>query len=58
MDDYRFLCNDVQRESAKPGPDMASWLFCYVPLHKIWYGIHLSPFHFHFREVYVAEEDA
>ncbi len=35
----RFLCNDVQREGVKPRPDLASWLFCYTPLHNIWYGI-------------------
>src|SRR6266699_4693711 len=38
---YRMLCNDVQREGAKLSPDRASWLFCDVPLHKIWYGIDL-----------------
>ena len=26
---YRKLCNDVQREGAKPNPDLASELFCY-----------------------------
>jgi hypothetical protein len=36
----RLLCTDVQREDAKPSLDLASWLFGYVPLHKIWYGIH------------------
>jgi hypothetical protein len=35
----RMLCNDVQREGTKHSPDLASRLFCYVPLHKIWYGI-------------------
>ncbi len=40
---YRILCNDVQREGAKPRPDLASGLFCSVPLHKIWNGIlHLA----------------
>jgi len=33
------LCNDVQREGAKPRPDLATGVFCSVPLHKIWYGI-------------------
>src|SRR3989442_11320793 len=41
---YRKLCNDVQREGAKLGPDLASGLFCYVPLHDIWYGILLHPY--------------
>jgi hypothetical protein len=36
---YRILCNYVQREGAKPRPDLASGLFCYVLLHKIRYGI-------------------
>jgi hypothetical protein len=36
---YRLLCNDVQREGVKPSPDLASGLFCYAPLHNIWYGI-------------------
>src|SRR6266699_3884762 len=36
---YRLLCNDVQREGTKPTPDLASGLFCYVPLHNIRYGI-------------------
>ena len=36
---YRFLCNDVQRDGAKPSPDLAYGLFCYVPFHNIWYGI-------------------
>src|SRR6266567_3662495 len=43
MTPYRILCNDVQREGAKPCPDVASRLFCYVPLHKIWYGICSMP---------------
>ena len=30
---------DVQREDAKPSPDLASGLSCYVPLHNIRYGI-------------------
>jgi hypothetical protein len=34
-----MLCNDVQREGAKLSPSLASWLFCYVTLHAIWYGI-------------------
>jgi HNH endonuclease len=36
---YRLLCNDVQREDVKPSPDLASELFYYASLHKIWYGI-------------------
>jgi hypothetical protein len=34
-----MLCNDVQREGVKPCPDLASELFCYMPLHNIRYGI-------------------
>jgi hypothetical protein len=34
----RMLCNDGQREGAKLSPGLASGPFCYVPLHKIWYG--------------------
>ncbi len=34
-----MLCNDVQREDAKLSPSPASGLFCYIPLHKICYGI-------------------
>jgi len=37
---YRFMCNDVQRKSAKPSPDIAFGLFCYVPLHNIRDDIH------------------
>ncbi len=37
---YRMLCNDVQQEGVKPSPDLAFGLFCYVLLHKIWYGIY------------------
>jgi len=37
---YRLLRNDVQREGVKASPDLASGLFCYIPLHKIWYGVH------------------
>ena|SRR2546428_11288065 len=41
---YRFLCNDAQREGAKPSSGLASRLFCYVPLHNFWNGIvQLSP---------------
>ena len=40
---YRMLCNDVQREGAKPSPDLAFGLFCYVPLHNIRYGTRLLP---------------
>ena len=36
---YQMLCNDVQREGVKPSPGLASWFFCYAPLHNIWYGI-------------------
>jgi hypothetical protein len=36
---YRILCNNVQREGVKASPELASGLFCYVPLHKIWHGI-------------------
>jgi hypothetical protein len=36
----RILCNGVKREGIKASPDQASGLFCYVPLHKIRYGIH------------------
>ena len=36
---YQMLCNDVQREGGEPSPDLASELFCYSPLHNIWYGI-------------------
>ena len=36
---YRFMCNDAQREGAKPSPSLASKLFCYVPLYNFWYGI-------------------
>lgn len=38
----RKLCNDVERESAKPIPDLASGFFCYVPLHNFRYGIGLQ----------------
>jgi D12 class N6 adenine-specific DNA methyltransferase len=38
---YRILCNGVQREGAKLSPALASELFCYMPLHKIWYGIQM-----------------
>src|SRR6266568_3042914 len=36
---YRILCNGVQQEGAKLSPALASELFCYVPLHKIRYGV-------------------
>jgi len=36
---YRILCNGVKREGVKASPNLASGLFCYVPLHKIWYDI-------------------
>ena len=38
----RILCNDGLREDAKLSPGLASGLFCYVSLHKIWYGIHAA----------------
>jgi len=34
-----FISNDVQRESVKPSPDLASKLFCYAPFHNNRYGI-------------------
>src|SRR5229473_3461491 len=36
---YRILCNGVKREDVKASPDLVSELFCFVPLHKIRYGI-------------------
>ena len=39
---YRILCNDVRREGVKASPDPVFGLFCYVPLHKIRYGIYLG----------------
>src|SRR6266702_710480 len=36
---YRILCNGVQREDVKARLDLASGLLCFVPLHKIRYGI-------------------
>jgi hypothetical protein len=36
---YRILCNDVKREGVKVSSDLASGFFCYIPLHKIRYGI-------------------
>jgi hypothetical protein len=36
---YRNLCKGVQREGAELSPALAPELFCYVPLHKIWYGV-------------------
>ena len=36
---YRMVCNDVQREDAKPSLDLASGLFCFVPLHNFRDGI-------------------
>jgi hypothetical protein len=35
-----MLFNDVQGQGVKSSPELAFWLFCYVPLHKLWYGIH------------------
>ncbi len=43
---HRLLCNRVQREGVKPSPDLASELFCYASLHKIWYGIILPMSYF------------
>ncbi len=40
---YRILCNGVQQEGAKLSPALASELFCYVPLHKIRYGVLSQP---------------
>jgi hypothetical protein len=42
---YQMLCNDVHREGVKLSPDLASGLFCCVPLHNIWYGIVLLAMH-------------
>jgi len=39
---YRILCNGVQREGAKLSLSLASELFCYVPLHKIRYGVNIK----------------
>jgi len=36
---YRILCKGVNREDVKASPNLASGIFCYVPLHKIRYGI-------------------
>ena len=36
---YRIVCNGVEREGAKPSPDLVSGLSCNVPLHNIRYGI-------------------
>ena len=38
---YRILCNGVKREGVKVSPDLASGLFCYVPLHNIRDGIYM-----------------
>jgi hypothetical protein len=47
-----YPTNDVQRESAKPSPDMAFGLFRYVPLHNICDGIKRSDiFHLNFYRV-------
>src|SRR5438270_3641751 len=35
----RILCNDMQWEGVKTSPGLEAWLFCYVPLHKIRYGV-------------------
>ncbi len=39
---YRILCNDVRQEGVKANPGLVFGLFCYVPLHKIRYGIVLE----------------
>src|SRR5260221_2808876 len=39
---YRILCNGVQREGVKASPNLASGLFCYVPLHKIRHSISVA----------------
>jgi len=39
---WGLLCNDVEREGAKPSPELVSELFCYMPLHNIEYGIRLT----------------
>jgi len=36
---YRMLCNDLQQEGAKQSLDLASELFCCMPLHNIRDGI-------------------
>ena len=51
---YRFLCNDVQQEGVKPSPELASGLFCYVPLHEIGYGICPHPI----THYYVQQSDS
>ena len=38
----RLLCSDVQREGVKLNPDLASRLFCYVPVHNNRDGIQIS----------------
>lgn len=40
---YRLLCTDAQREGTKLSPGLACGLFCYVALHKIWYGVAFQP---------------
>src|SRR5260370_22272467 len=39
---YRFLRNDMQRESVKTSRGGISGVFCYTPLHKIRHGIVFS----------------
>jgi hypothetical protein len=34
-----MLCNDMQWEGVKTSPGLEAWLFRYVPLHKIRYGV-------------------
>jgi hypothetical protein len=38
-DAIRMLCDDLQRESPKPSPDLPFGLCSYVSLHNIRYGI-------------------
>ncbi len=37
-----MLCNGEKREGVKANLDLAYGLFCYVPLHKIRYGIRIE----------------
>jgi hypothetical protein len=41
---YRMLCNDAQREDAKLSPNLASGLFCHVPLYKVGYSIQITDY--------------
>ena len=40
---YQMLCNSVQGEGIKASPGLASWLFCYAPLHNNRYRILSMP---------------